>query len=362
MPPQTRLDSRAAEPSFKGMDVDPSRYVLPAQVRAASPSVHGLLNPRGGEAAPNVWGTLLAKQGQMGLPRKLLWRVWRRTYAVWRGVKRLARAIIDEVSAAPKKTIFDLLTGFPLGLLVLPAAREWAFGLPFATWGFCALVTLRVVYGIRRRMLIKTLIRDEVGAALTRMMPIIECSSIHVQASHEGGPLPATQLARNVEAVLSAVAEIVGQALQVPGDVHLTANLMIRMPVLLEDGTEAGGCGIVAYSKMPANPSWTRLVLGDLGAGQAFQTGKVQAVEDTSDPVWCGLLKHGRSKCFASFPVRHGAVVIAVVNVDCDRPMILTRKNAARLFVDVLVPPLKLLGDLLVASQSVSVVPLPAPK
>jgi len=272
-------------------------------------------------------------------------------------VRGAYRAIVEEVSAAPKKTVFDLVTGLPLALMVIPALREWEFALPFSTAAFCTLVALRVVYGIRRRMITKTLIRDEVGAALSRMMPIIECSGIHVQASHEGKPLPASQLARNVEAVLSAIAEIVGQALQVPSDVHLTANLMIPMPVHVEGGTWVDGCGIVAYSRMPAHPSWTRLVLGDLGAGRAFQTGKVQAIEDASDPVWCGLLKHGRSKCFASFPVRHGAVVVAVVNVDCDRPLILTRKNAARLFVEVLASPLKLLGDLLVASQSVSLGP-----
>lgn len=108
----------------------------------------------------------------------------------------------------------------------------------------------------------------------------------------------------------------------------------------------------MAYDEPSATHSWTRVALGDLGAGEAFQTGRVQVVEDTRDPKWFGAFKDSRSRSFACFPVLGNQnQVIAVVNVDASAPKVLTRKNAPRLYEQVLSAPLMLLGQILQAGN-----------
>lgn len=181
---------------------------------------------------------------------------------------------------------------------------------------------------------------------------VIELTAVHTRAAARGDPVPADQLAHNIETVLRAIVDLTRQAFQIPDAVRIGANLMLPVTVTVTDSSEPQqGCGIVAYDAIPANPSWTRLVLGDLGAGRVFATGKVQAVDDVTDPVWCKLLAANRAKCFVSLPVRASmAEVVAVVNVDASRPMVLNRGNATRLF-EVLAPPLMMLSDLLVAAS-----------
>lgn len=318
-----------------------------------------LVNPRAHELIDGkVWNALLERQAAMGRLGKFWWRIRRRWHAFRRGVFSFCRGIYDEIASTPKKTLFDIATGLPLGLLALPPFRAWAFRFAWAWEAYAILIIARILYSAWRRGSLKILIRDEIGSALHRVTPIIECSRIHVMAKGHS-PLPASQLQHNIETVLCAVRDLAVQALQVPKGTGISANLMVRMPVLVK-GTDAlcAGCGIVAYNAIPASPSWTRLLIGDLGAAKVFETGKVQAVEDTTDPVWCGIFKGNRSKCFASFPVRNEwAEVIAVVNIDADRPQVFTRKNAALLFTEVLTPALKLLGDLLIAASKETLTP-----
>jgi hypothetical protein len=260
----------------------------------------------------------------------------------------LLRAVSNEISIAPKRTLFDFITGLPLALLAWPSFRDWAFQQKWAASVYIGLIICRVSLAAWRRGATKGIALQESGAALKTVMPVIACTRIHVDGAAKGATLPTAQLQRNIETVLSAIVDLVAQALRLPKDVRLSANLMVPMPVVSAvDGASMPGCGIVAYNQGPASPSWTRLIMGDLGAGQAFVSGKVQAVEDTHDPVWCQLLQESRSRCFACFPIRGtNSEVMAVVNVDADRPMVLTRKNAAVLFMEVLAHPLMLLGDL----------------
>jgi hypothetical protein len=96
--------------------------------------------------------------------------------------------------------------------------------------------------------------------------------------------------------------------------------------------------------------------MGDLGAGEAFVSGKVCVVEDTGDPKWHGVFRGVRSRCFASFPVLQGSgKVVAVVNVDADRPMVLTRQNASAEVYQALVGPLALLADILYNTRIVGI-------
>lgn len=300
------------------------------------------------------WAELQRRQNSMGILRRTTWRIHCRVHRIARSMKDLVASFYEEVATAPKKTLVDVVTGLPLGLLVIPKVRDWVFAQPYAWTVYSFLILSRVLYGAWRRGALGRLSGEATGKALQRILPVIECTRIHVEARAQGEHLPPAQLQRNIESVLSAISELTIQALQIPATVKVSSNLMLPMPVQLqgEEGLTSG-CGIVAYNSMPAAPSWTRLALGEFGAGRVFTTGKVQAVEDTTDPVWCGLFKENRSRCFASFPVRAGgAEVIAVVNVDASRPRVLTRRVADALFADVLSAGLKLLGDLLIACST----------
>ena len=315
-----------------------------------------LENPLAQQPTQYFWGELETRQQAMSFPRRDWWRTRRHFHRVLRGTTSVLQSIVEEISAAPKKTLFDVATGLPIALLALPSFREWAFRLPRADLVFVGLVAIRTVYGAWRRSAAKRLVRDESGSALRKLLPMIECVRSSIELASSGHAMASTQLQRNVETALSAIAEITRQALQVPQSVLITANLMLPMPVIVDgEPGPVDGCGIVAYDSMPSNPSWTRLRLGDFGAGRVFESGKVQAVEDTTDPVWCNLFTKHRSKCFASFPVRAGTPkVVAVVNIDASQPMVFTRRIADGLFADVLSAPLKLLADLLVSSGAAS--------
>jgi len=311
-----------------------------------------LVNPNASSIVVVFAAELKRRQESMGFLAHDWWRTRRHLHKTWRGVRTFLRAVYREFASAPKKTILDLLIALLLGLLAIPRFRDWFFQFEYSWLTYALLIVSRVIYGVWHRANVLDTARDEAGKALRKMVPVIECTRIHVAGKAQGQPLPTSQLQHNIETVLSAIADLSAQALHVSEKVKISANLMLPMPVMLLGGTQPSpGCGIVAYDAMPANPSWTRLVLGEFGAGRVFTTGKVQGVWDMTDPVWCGLFKGNRSKSFASFPVRAGTSdVIAVVNVDATHRMILTKGVSEALFADVLSAPLKLLGDLLVAA------------
>lgn len=309
-----------------------------------------LQNPRRHEPIRPFWAELQASQRALAWHGRMLWRIHRRWHATRRAVRRGLSTLLEELAASPTKKLIDLLTGLPIALLVLPPFRDWVFRQPLGWLAFGLLVVVRVLLGVMRRGAIRAAVREEAGKALQRMLPLIDCTRIHVNARSAGHPLPPAQLQRDVAIALAVIADMTAQALQVANTVRLSANLMVPMMVRTPDGRSVAGCGIVAYNSIPASPSWTRLELGEFGGGRVFTTGKVHTVEDTTDPVWCGLFAGSRSQSFGSFPVRSGnADVLAVVNIDASHPAVFSRKLADALFADVLSAPLKLLGDLLVA-------------
>jgi hypothetical protein len=324
--------------------------IVPQPVRRSWPM---LVNPHASKIVVPFGNELTRRQQSMGFWPRDWWRNKRDAHRAWRRMRRFFRAVYREFASAPKKTVLDLLIALLLGLLAIPGFRDWFFRFKYSWLTYAVLIVARVIYGVWHRANVLDTARDEAGRALRKMLPVIECTSIHVAAQAQGHSLPPLQLQRNIETVLSAIADLAAQTLHVPEKVRIGANLMLPMPVMLPGETEpTPGCGIVAYDSMPANPSWTRLPLGEFGAGRVFTTGKVQGVWDMTDPVWCGLFKGNRSKCFASFPVRAGTGdVIAVVNVDATHLMVLTKGVSEALFADVLSAPLKLLGDLLVAAS-----------
>jgi hypothetical protein len=128
---------------------------------------------------------------------------------------------------------------------------------------------------------------------------------------------------------------------------------MLPMDVVAEDGTHVAGIGIVEYNtQSPAGASWTKVIAGDLVAGTVLQTGKVEVLEDTRDPVWWGVCDGVRSRSFATFPITApDRSVIGVVNLDADKPMIFKRGDVVRQLWPVLAPPLRLFAQLLGASR-----------
>jgi hypothetical protein len=92
-------------------------------------------------------------------------------------------------------------------------------------------------------------------------------------------------LRRNVREMLELTVQVVRHGLQIHESVTLHANLMLPMEVLPEEGdVPVAGLGIVEYNtQAPADPSWTKVIQGDILAGTVILDGKVQWVEDTED-------------------------------------------------------------------------------
>lgn len=334
--------------------------------------VSALTNPNGTIPVTRVRDRIDLARSSRALPTRILDFVWALFYRARRGTIQRIVSWLEEARAVPGKTIVDVVTGAPIAALAVPPVREWilAFAHPAnkplitGPWALTALIGFRVIYTAWRRGHMRQLIGKEVSAALKILLTAIE--SARPRRNGNGGTGKSTdfQLQVAVPIILSAVADMTRRALHVPEGVTVHANLMLPMRVLVRTGdgvTEEEGCGIVSYDKIPSAPSWTRLPLKDIGAGDVFSSGKVEVVEDTRDPHWCGVLNESRSRCFASFPLRATATnaVIAVVNVDVTRAMVLNKRNAKWLFEDILAPHLTLLADLIDASRNQLVQPPP---
>jgi len=153
-----------------------------------------------------------------------------------------------------------------------------------------------------------------------------------------------------VRALLDSMILLTRHGLEIPPGVILHANLMLPMEVVnAENGAPVAGLGIVEYdTHCPANPSWTKVVAGDLVAGKVLQTGKVEVVEDTKDPVWWGVFETVRSRSFAAFPlIAPNHSVLGVVNLDADQPRVFKRSQVVKQLWPVLGPPLRLFAQLL---------------
>lgn len=297
------------------------------------------------EARIAAAGWLRRSMGQ----RLYTWFIYRPLRATRRGFGMATRSL----TASPVKTLVDVVTGLPIALLAWPPFREWAVHLDLATIVFIGLILMRFAYTAQRRNDSRQASRQAVRHTQRLGLAPIEMVLAHGADAQQGHVLGPNTLHVAVKALLDSMILLTRHGLEIPAGVTLHANLMLPMDVVGEDGTPVPGVGIVEYNtQSPAGASWTKVITGDLVAGSVRQTGKVEVVEDTRDPVWWGVLDGVRSRSFATFPITapdHS--VIGVVNLDADRPMIFKRGDVVRQLWPVLAPPLRLFAQLLGASR-----------
>lgn len=279
-------------------------------------------------------------------------------YRLWRRIRGTAAAIVEELTGAQKRTLVEVALTAPIALLAFKDVRDWASAWPYTVWVVITLIVGRVCFGVWKRSKIRAAVLDRVAEIQRRMLAIIECTS----AVSPGKKAGIQQLTHLTQTTLRAIAEIAREGLGAPGGVSIHANLMFHQKVRIEN--ERGrvpGLAIVAYDRPAAKGSWTRIVSGDIGAGRVIETMRAQVVEDTNDPKWMGAFDGSRVKSFASFPVLgRDNDVIAVLNIDATRPLILTEPIAEQLYQQVLSAPLMLLSQL-IANVAPKADPLKAP-
>jgi hypothetical protein len=293
------------------------------------------------------------------------WRVAKsRAYRSLRWCLTFLRLAKEEFQHATKKTLVDLAVALVAAGLAIPPVRE-----VFLSWrpfwlAYGVLIVLGISTRLARRLSGRRLIAQRLSEVALRFQLVLDFQRKHTKDRAAGRECSKEHLRNSIENVLQAIADSCKLILQVPDGVHMHANLMIPMPVTLSGRSEPQhGCGIVAYNtNRPAGPAWTRLAWEDIGGAEAFRTGKVQVVEDTHDPIWCGVFGALRSKSFVSFPVHQDSnKVVAVVNVDATRSRVFTQKNAAVELYPVIAGPLRLLADILFNTRRTPAPGAPSP-
>jgi hypothetical protein len=274
-------------------------------------------------------------------------------YRPARWIRRTFNTVINAFATSPVKTTTDVLTGAPIALLAWPPFREWTVRHLWASIALGVLIAFRVGYTVYRRNASKQEGRQSVRHTQTLALVPIELVLRHTLDAQRGYVLGPQLLPIAVRTLLDTMILFTRHGLKIPRNVTLHANLMLTMDVVLEDGTLAQGLGIVEYDNhAPATPSWTKVIKGDLIAGTVLETGKVEVVEDTRDPVWWGIYHGVRSRSFATFPITApDRSIVGVVNLDADRPMIFRRADVVQQLWPVLAPPLRLMAYLLEASR-----------
>jgi hypothetical protein len=161
-------------------------------------------------------------------------------------------------------------------------------------------------------------------------------------------------LRRNVREMLELTVQVVRHGLQIHESVTLHANLMLPMEVLPEEGdVPVAGLGIVEYNtQAPADPSWTKVIQGDILAGTVILDGKVQWVEDTEDPVWQGAFAEVRSKSFVCFAIGTPGGLMGVLNIDASERLVFRKKVVRDLLWPILAPQLVLFERMLAKSRT----------
>lgn len=315
------------------------------------PSWPGLRNPYPDHPV-FLLGTQLEQKAQARRCPRLLRQL---AYRSRRWVRLRLRHFRAVAHASPGKSLADVVTGVPLALIVFPPYRAWVFASPYLTWALVSTIPARVLLGAWRRNDSKKSVRNAVKEVQLTSVTAMEIARAHTRDMHAGQPLPSGNvLKRSVEQTLQAVVDVSGVGSQITADVELHANLMLPMVVPVQGLQERReGIGIVAYNRVPPNASWTKVIKGDLVAGRVLVgPGKIEVVEDTRDPVWCGVFDHLRARSFVSFPLRDSQdQVLGVVNIDADEPMTFRRKDVTKNLWPVISPQLRLLADVLEATQ-----------
>jgi hypothetical protein len=276
-------------------------------------------------------------------------------YRRWRAAARFTSAAASELTASKKRTLAELALGSPAVLIAFDPVRNWVDQHPMLWFGVASSVVLSfcisLLGGFARRRDTQAAYREHAAS----LQLLYELLAVRAEAANR--PSPAA-LRNAVTVALGAIRDIAIAVVQVPDNTHVFINLMIRMPVQVKDNGQQDGCGIVCYGpQSPPKPAWTVLPAGDWGAAECFGSGQVYQVSDTHDPFWCGVYDGGRTRSFASFPVQtFDREVIAVVNIDADRPDVFTLEATGNDLYPVLSGPLGILADILMATHSVKTV------
>ncbi len=278
-------------------------------------------------------------------------------YRFGRGTRLLAAATIGLFAASPVKSAVDVLTAAPIALLAWPPFREAVLKLKWASLAFLGIILLRVIYTAYRRTSARKGVRKTIRQTQRLTLPMIELVQAHGVDTRSGHGLGPELLNVAVKGLLDSMLLVTRHGLDVPEGVTLYANLMLPMDVLPEGETSrTPGLGIVQYNtQAPSNPSWTKIIKGDLVAGTVLQTGIVEVVEDTRDPGWWGIFDGVRSRSFVTFPISTpDQGIMGVINLDADKPMIFRRADVAKHLGHVLAPGLRLFAQLLAASKELA--------
>ncbi len=288
------------------------------------------------------------------LRRAVQWSWSRLWYRPVRRVGRTFKSFISAFTTSPVKTTVDVLTGLPIALLAFPGVREWTLQNDWASITLILIIIFRVFYTVYRRNASRAEGLKSVRNTQTRALAPTEMVLGIALDAQRGYPLGPQSLPVAIKALLDTIIELTRYALKIPREVTVHANLMLTMDVVRENGQHVQGLGIVEYdTQAPATPSWTKVIKGDLVAGTVLETGKVEVVEDTRDPVWWGIYHGVRSRSFATFPLRApDRSIVGVVNVDADRPMTFKRGEVVQHLWPVLGPPLRLFAHLLEFTRS----------
>jgi hypothetical protein len=274
-------------------------------------------------------------------------------YKPFRWIRHAFAAVINTFATSPVKTIVDVLTGVPIALLAWPFFRDWISDHAAMSIALGAIIVLRVIFTAYLRNDSRKARRQSVRQTQTRALLPIEMVLGHALDAQGGYPLGPHLLTVAVKNLLDAMILLTSHGMQIPRDVALHANLMLAMEVKTVNGAQVPGLGIVEYNtQRPAEPSWTKVIAGDLIAGTVLITGKLSVMEDTRDPAWWGVYRGVRSRSFTSFPLTApDGSVIGVVNLDANKSMVFKLEDVRYQLWPVLAPPLRLLSQLLHANR-----------
>lgn len=310
----------------------------------------GLVNPLEEEPTKYTRGVI----DQMASNPTLWWEVRRGVYLLKSLAVRFGRFVSDEVRATRTRSMFEVAAAVPVALLALEPYRSWIDSKEYGWWWIAAFIVATGILAGWTKVASRAASQETQKEVAKHLHAITQLARIHSKQYRAGSTPTDEQLQHAVALILTALAQLARALLRIPKGVQVYSNLMVPMPVRISgDPAQHRGCGIVCYSEnRPAQPSWTRVAQGDIGAGRTLESGTVEVVEDTRSPRWCGVFESVRTRSFVSLPVLTSTQrTMAVVNIDADSPFIFMEKEAHKVLYPVLAGPLFLLADILNATQ-----------
>lgn len=275
-------------------------------------------------------------------------------YRLFRWIHDTYGAIKEELTRDIGKNGVEVILTAPAGMLWHEWWRATVGSHAWLGWAILATSLFALLFGIYRRNRLRGHRQSAVRTFVEHLHSIHGMAERLMASRDRKGHVDAGELRHTIEVLLQAMCELTRELLGISKHVGVHANLMVRMPVYLEGIKQRwDGCGVVAYNQSrPPNPSWTRVAIPDFGAGEAFDLGSVQVIEDTRDPYWCGVFDRTRAESFVSLPVMApGNSIIAVVNIDSTRRRTFKRKVVEDKLHPALFLALELLSKILCSTQ-----------